>query len=102
MALMIGLVVGIFGVGSKAGIQVVAPLVYDASNRATGVGLAIGVGRIGSMLSPAISGILLDLGWAPKSLFIFASLFFLVAMVCLKPRENNEDKTITALKGQGA
>lgn len=75
LALFIGLIVGIFGVGSKAGIQVVAPQIYDSSNRATGVGLAIGIGRLGSMLSPVIAGLLLDSGWNAKKEFIYLCKF---------------------------
>lgn len=104
LALLIGLIVGIFGVGSKAGIQVVAPQIYDSSNRATGVGLAIGIGRLGSMLSPIVAGLLLDFGWVPKSLFIFASLFFIVSMISLvllksKDKSENLVSTTISLKG---
>lgn len=106
LALMIGLVVGIFGVGSKAGIQVVAPQIYDSANRATGVGMAIGIGRIGSMLSPILAGVLLDAGWMPKSLFMFASLFFLISMTALlflKTREQEgQCPAMAAGKGETA
>lgn len=89
LALMIGVVVGVFGVGAKAGIQVVAPMIYDATNRATGVGFAIGVGRLGSMLSPIVAGVLLDAGWTPMSLFLFASAFFIVAMFAMLTMKKN-------------
>lgn len=103
MALLVGLVVGVFGVGAKAGIQVVAPQIYSPYNRATGVGLAIGIGRIGSMLSPIVAGLLLDAGWMPKSLFIFASLFFIVAMFALMTLKSEEQgqhlQTTELMKG---
>src|SRR4051812_33151291 len=48
-------------------------------NGATGVGTAIGIGRIGAILSPTIAGGLLDVGWTPESLYIT------VGGVSLKP-----------------
>lgn len=83
LALMLGLVVGIFGVGATAGLHTIAPMIYESSHRATGVGLAIGVGRLGSMSSPIVAGGLLDQGWKPASLFFLVGVVLTVSTVAV-------------------
>ncbi|WP_297838517.1 MFS transporter, partial [Pseudomonas sp.] len=83
LALMLGLVVGIFGVGATAGLHSIAPMIYKSTHRATGVGLAIGVGRLGSMSSPTVAGILLDQGWKPTSLFFLVGVVLAVSAVAV-------------------
>jgi benzoate transport len=83
LALMLGLVVGIFGVGATAGLHTIAPMIYESSQRATGVGLAIGIGRLGSMSSPIVAGILLDQGWKPTSLFFLVGVVLVVSAMAV-------------------
>jgi|tagenome__1003787_1003787.scaffolds.fasta_scaffold20217902_2 hypothetical protein len=52
-------------------------------NGATGVGTAIGIGRIGAILSPTIAGGLLDVGWTPESLYITVGVVFLITALLL-------------------
>ncbi|MGC3048185.1 MFS transporter, partial [Pseudomonas aeruginosa] len=60
-----------------AGEYALAPSLYDASVRATGVGWGIGVGRGGAILTPLVAGLLLDDGWQPLSLYgAFAAVLF--------------------------
>jgi len=53
--------------------------VYPPSMRGTGVGWGFGVGRAGSVLSPAIAGLLLAMHWTPSQLFLIAAVPTLVA-----------------------
>ncbi|MCD9028711.1 MFS transporter [Luteimonas sp. BDR2-5] len=69
--------------GSMAGLYALAPIVYDASVRTTGLGWAIGVGRIGAILAPAIVGVLVDAGWRTGSLYYLFSVPLLVAAVAV-------------------
>jgi AAHS family 4-hydroxybenzoate transporter-like MFS transporter len=49
--------------------------------RATGVGWALGVGRIGSIIGPSVGGILLSLKWNAGELFMTAALAALCAAI---------------------
>ncbi|MGH8485569.1 MAG: MFS transporter, partial [Pseudomonas sp.] len=83
LALVLGLLVGMVGVGATAGLHTIAPMLYHASHRATGVGLAIGIGRLGSMSSPVVAGMLLDQGWQPASLFVLVGVVLAVSAVAV-------------------
>jgi AAHS family 4-hydroxybenzoate transporter-like MFS transporter len=45
---------------------------YPARIRSTGVGWALGVGRLGGIAGPAIGGALLAFGLPPKQIFLCA------------------------------
>jgi AAHS family 4-hydroxybenzoate transporter-like MFS transporter len=38
--------------------------------RSTGVGWALGIGRIGSIIGPALGGLLLSLEWTPRQILM--------------------------------
>ncbi|MDF3935965.1 MFS transporter [Pseudomonas citronellolis] len=83
-ALGLGLLIGLCANGCIAGLYALSPLAYPAGVRATGVGWAIGVGRLGAILSPTVAGVLLDGGWQPLHLYgLFAVVFVLAAGVLL-------------------
>jgi MFS transporter, AAHS family, 4-hydroxybenzoate transporter len=56
-----------------------ATRVYPEEIRSTGVGLAMGIGRFGAILGPAIFGILTDAGYSVASRFIIFSIPLLIA-----------------------
>nr|WP_249300192.1 MULTISPECIES: MFS transporter [unclassified Rhodococcus (in: high G+C Gram-positive bacteria)] len=62
-------VVGFGMSGSSAGIIALAATVYPVEVRATGVGWAVGVGRIGSIIGPGIGGLLIASGLGAMSIF---------------------------------
>jgi AAHS family 4-hydroxybenzoate transporter-like MFS transporter len=47
---------------------------YPTRLRSTGVGWALGIGRIGSIVGPVVGGILLSLGWGVTELFTAAAV----------------------------
>jgi hypothetical protein len=47
------------------------------------VGTAIGIGRIGAILSPTIAGALLDSGWTPGNLYVAVGAVFVVTALLL-------------------
>ncbi|MBB4934864.1 benzoate transport [Lipingzhangella halophila] len=73
LLLVLGALIGVFVNGCVAGLYALTPTVYDPSIRGTGVGWAIGIGRIGAIVSPLAAGGLLDLGWGPGGLFLLVS-----------------------------
>src|SRR5690606_29052544 len=62
---------------------------YPAPLRATGVGAAISVGRVGAIIAPTTAGWLLDAGWTPLALYITTGAVFCAAGLLLlaMPRE---------------
>ncbi|QTO21185.1 MFS transporter [Burkholderia seminalis] len=79
-SLGIGMIVAVF-LGAVinacvAGMYALSPTPYPAEIRTTGIGLAVGIGRLGAILSPMTVGALLDDGWSVSHLY----LAFLVPM----------------------
>ncbi|MDS0791289.1 MFS transporter [Burkholderia pseudomultivorans] len=74
-----------------AGMYALSPTPYPAQIRTTGIGLAVGIGRLGAILSPLTVGALLDGGWSVSHLY-FAFLLpmigaaIAVAVVCAPAR----------------
>jgi AAHS family 4-hydroxybenzoate transporter-like MFS transporter len=66
-------------VGGQIAMNAVAASFYPANIRATGVGWALGIGRVGSVIGPMVGGILLKSGWQGTTPVMFAALPLLVA-----------------------
>jgi AAHS family 4-hydroxybenzoate transporter-like MFS transporter len=60
-------------VGGQIGCNAVAAALYPTAIRSTGVGWALGFGRIGAILGPLIGGALLAGGWTPKAIITIAA-----------------------------
>jgi AAHS family 4-hydroxybenzoate transporter-like MFS transporter len=61
---------GVFSIGAQMCTIALCASFYDTSLRVTGVGWAIGIGRIGSIVGPVLGGVLIAAGMAAVSLFI--------------------------------
>lgn len=84
--LTLALFLGFFIFGSMVGLYAFAPHLYPARSRAAGLSIAIGFGRIGGALSPALAGFMFDHGWdRPDGFVVFAAplLFSILAVVLL-------------------
>lgn len=82
-AFLLGAFIGLFANGCIAGLYALAPTVYGPGVRTTGVGTAIGIGRIGAIISPTAAGALLDLGWTPQVLYFVVGGIFVAAAALL-------------------
>ena len=82
-ALTLALVVGFFLFTSLVGLYVITPSIYPTEVRNTGTGLAIGVGRLGGVLSPYLAGLLLSSGWQPDQTYMVFGLPMLLAVVAI-------------------
>jgi AAHS family 4-hydroxybenzoate transporter-like MFS transporter len=70
-ALMIAtLALGVCVQGAQAGLNALAASFYPTAVRATGIGWALGIGRIGSIVGPSLGGVLLSLQWSPQQIFM--------------------------------
>ena len=72
-------VAGFCIVGGQIAANALAAGFYPTSVRATGVGWALGVGRVGAIVGPLVGGLLLSLKWNADELFMTASLAALCA-----------------------
>ncbi|MFZ0812916.1 MAG: MFS transporter, partial [Bradyrhizobium sp.] len=72
-------VAGFCIVGGQIAANALAAGYYPTSVRATGVGWALGVGRIGSIVGPLVGGILLSLKWSAGEVFVAAAAAALCA-----------------------
>lgn len=64
---------GFFVIGAQYCMNALAANFYPTALRSTGVGWALGIGRIGSIIGPVIGGIALSLGWGVQELFTAAA-----------------------------
>ncbi len=82
--LLVGAALSGFGVvGAQIGCNALTAAVYPTNIRATGVGWALGVGRIGAIVGPLVGGVLLGAGWTPQSLILLAVVPAVVASLAV-------------------
>jgi len=86
-------VMGFGLIGCQTGISAVAASLYPADARGTGVGWAFGVGRVGSILGPALAGGLLTVGLAPAAVIAFAAAPTALAALGLAGLARRADNT---------
>ncbi|HDV7283583.1 TPA: MFS transporter [Mannheimia haemolytica] len=79
LAIALAILVGGLINGCITGLYTINPTLYAPDFRSTGVGTAIGVGRLGSIVSPTLAGILLDAGWKKNELYLGAAVVLLIA-----------------------
>jgi AAHS family 4-hydroxybenzoate transporter-like MFS transporter len=72
-------VAGFCIVGGQIAANALAAGFYPTSVRATGVGWALGVGRVGSIVGPLVGGVLLSLKWSAGEVFVAAAMAALCA-----------------------
>jgi MFS transporter, AAHS family, 4-hydroxybenzoate transporter len=66
-------------VGGQTAANALAAGFYPTSVRSTGVGWALGIGRVGSIVGPLVGGVLLTMKWSTASVFMCASVAALCA-----------------------
>ena len=76
-------VMGFFLVGAMIGLYTIAPSLYPATHRVTGMGWAIGVGRVGAIISPLFGGVLLNWGFQTSQIIVIFALPLLLAAIAI-------------------
>lgn len=95
VAVVVGFVLGMLTTGAIAGFYAVAPTVYSARVRATGIGWMIGLGRLVSVVAPIIVGYILAAGMAPERVFIaFAVPLVVAALAALSLLMGRQNATM--------
>ncbi|MDV7232590.1 MFS transporter [Acinetobacter baumannii] len=82
-SMWIAVLVGIFNNGCVAGMYALANSTYDTEIRATGVGSAITMGRLGGILSPLGAGYLQDAGIKPLHLYNIDAILFAIGCIVI-------------------
>jgi MFS transporter, AAHS family, 4-hydroxybenzoate transporter len=72
-------VAGFCVIGGQIAANALAAAFYPTSVRATGVGWALGIGRVGSIIGPLVGGMLLTMKWSTASVFMAAAAAALCA-----------------------
>ena len=81
LLLVVTFFAGMTIIGSQTGANATCGKLYPARMRTTGLGWALGIGRLGGIAAPALGGYLLSLHMAPTHIFLSACLFALIAAV---------------------
>jgi AAHS family 4-hydroxybenzoate transporter-like MFS transporter len=68
-------------IGSQTGLNGACGKLYPARMRTSGLGWALGIGRLGAIAAPVMGGYLLARGLPPTHIFLVACLFALIAAV---------------------
>lgn len=69
--------------GAQNNMNALAAGLYSTPTRATGVGFALGIGRIGSILGPVVGGLLLAAQMPLQNLFLIGALPALIAALAI-------------------
>lgn len=73
-----------FGViGAQVGITTLTSMIYPVSMRSTGLGWALGVGRVGSIVGPAIGGLMLATIADPRSVYLACTVPALIGALAI-------------------
>jgi AAHS family 4-hydroxybenzoate transporter-like MFS transporter len=66
-------------IGSQTGLNGTCGKLYPARMRTSGLGWALGIGRLGAVVAPVLGGFLLSMGLPPTQIFLSACVFALIA-----------------------
>ncbi len=101
VALAAAVAIGLFVNASGNALNSIVPGLYPASVRATGVGWAMAVGRLGAFSAPALAGLLLDHGWSARSLFglLVLPLVLVAALIAVIVSSGRRSRTSTEPAG---
>jgi AAHS family 4-hydroxybenzoate transporter-like MFS transporter len=83
--------------GGQKSVIAFASLFYPTDMRSTGVGWALGIGRVGGILGPIVVGLAVSAGWPANRLFIVLAIPMLVASLtvfALRRRQHGANTTI--------
>jgi AAHS family 4-hydroxybenzoate transporter-like MFS transporter len=81
---------GVFVQGAQAGLNALVAGFYPTSIRSTGIGWALAMGRIGSIVGPILGGVMLSLHWDLQQIFLAGTIpAFLAGVAVLAGGKNN-------------
>jgi AAHS family 4-hydroxybenzoate transporter-like MFS transporter len=103
MILSVAFGLGILVQGAQAGLNALVAEFYPTAIRSTGVGWALGVGRIGSIVGPVLGGVMLSLQWDLQQIFLAGTVPALCAgLAVLAGSKFRQARTVAPNLGQGS
>ena len=81
LLLLVTFFAGMTIIGSQTGANATCGKLYPARMRTSGLGWALGIGRLGGIVAPVLGGYLLARGLKPTHIFLSACLFAIIAAV---------------------
>jgi AAHS family 4-hydroxybenzoate transporter-like MFS transporter len=79
LLLALSFLCGMTIIGSQTGANATCGKLYPARMRTSGLGWALGIGRLGGIAAPVLGGKLLTMGLPPTQIFLSACIFALIA-----------------------
>ncbi len=79
LLLILSFLIGFFATGGFIGLSAVAARIYPTEIRTTGIGWAIGAGRIGAIIGPYLGGVLIGMQWSTTMYFILFAIPLVIA-----------------------
>jgi AAHS family 4-hydroxybenzoate transporter-like MFS transporter len=79
LLLIVSFLAGMTIIGSQTGANGTCGKLYPARMRTSGLGWALGIGRLGGIAAPVLGGYLLAIGLKPTHIFLSACVFALIA-----------------------
>jgi len=74
---------GLMVIGAQGGLNAIAANFYPTAVRSTGLGWALGVGRVGSIVGPLLGGMFLGMGWKPGQILLCGTVAAACAFVAI-------------------
>ena len=74
---------GVGTVGAQIGLNALCAQLYPTAIRATGIGWALGIGRIGSIIGPLLGGLFLGWNWKMQTILFASAVPALVAALAV-------------------
>jgi AAHS family 4-hydroxybenzoate transporter-like MFS transporter len=87
---------GFFVGGAGTGLIAVAAGMYPTSIRSTGIGWAMGMGRVGQLFGPILTGLLVGMSWNVSEIFYAAAMpcligaLFLLLLMLMRPNTESD------------
>ncbi|KAB2764466.1 MFS transporter [Brucella anthropi] len=103
--MMIAGVLGFTVQGAQAALNALVAGFYPTAIRSTGIGWALGIGRVGSIIGPLLGGFLLSMQWSASAIFLATIVPALVAAAAVavmiarhrgSPEEAGDPSTVIA------
>ncbi|MFZ6649334.1 MFS transporter [Undibacterium sp. TJN25] len=69
--------------GGQKSVIALAAVFYPTEIRSTGVGWALGIGRLGGIAGPSVVGLLIGAHWTPTEIFYGGGVMIFVACLCV-------------------
>lgn len=87
-------VIGFALLGVISGLYTTSARLYPVKTRNSGVGLAIGMGRVGAIIGPSLAGFLIEAGWTTSMNFYFFAAPLVIAAAIFFYLHYDDPKTI--------